>query len=117
MLAAFKQLLLKLQKLQQNKKDAGLFLHLDRLLWKPRCKATRNSLRRARRFEVYASEKRLATNPGRRISDTTITPAFASESYTICKTPLKDTSTVVAETKVNIQVGKVTGKRLILVVG
>ena len=59
----------------------------------------------------------MATNPGRRISETTTTPAFTSESYTICKTPLKDTNIVVAETKVNIQVGKVTGKRLIPVVG
>jgi hypothetical protein len=80
MLLAFKQLMLKLQKLPRNKKDAGLLLHLDRILWMARCKATRNSLRRARRFEVYASEKRLATNPGRRTSDTTIAPAFASES-------------------------------------
>ena len=32
MLLVFKQLMLKLQKLQRNKKDAGLFLHLDRII-------------------------------------------------------------------------------------
>jgi len=62
LLASSKQRMLKLQKLEQSKKDAGLFLDLERILLKPRCKSTGNSLRRARRFEVYAGEKRSATN-------------------------------------------------------
>ena len=116
MLFTFKWLMLERQKLPRNNKDAGLFLHLDRILWRPRCKATRNSLRRARRFEVYASEKRLATIPGAGQAIRRLLRLRKRELQNL-QDPTRNTSIVVAETKVNIQVGKVTGKRLIPVVG
>jgi hypothetical protein len=117
MLLALEQRMLKLENSEQNKKDAGLLLHLDRILWKPRCKATRNSLRRARRFEVYAGEKRSATNsraPDKRYN---YYSGFRKRELHNLQDPTQDTSILVAETKVNIQVGKVTGKGLIPVVG
>lgn len=115
MLLASEQLMLKLDA-GAEREGRRTFPALGLNNWNPRCKATRNSLQRSRRFEVYASEKRLATNPGRRISEK-LCSGFRKRELQNLQDPTQDTTILVTETKVNFQVGKVTGKGLIPVVG